>query len=345
MSNPDSLFAASGDQPPVKLIDLTPGFRFTDLICAISDRQQRTASNGNVFLSCRLRDSSGERKAIWFSPSAEALELLDGARLVRVKGFVEAQNPAFIGDIKIEDCRPEAEPEDLSPYLPPLPNDHAAQRARFFEVVRAVSNPSLFALLKEIFDPKGALWEQFEAAPAAKNMHHAYRGGLLEHSAEVAQLCERVASTLPYIDRDLLITAALLHDIGKIQEMDIGLSAGEYTEAGNLVGHVVLGSQIVTRAIENIADFPTTIKNELLHLILSHHNRPEHGAAKIPMNAEAIILCSCDLMSARAAQCREALERGVSDDFASAKEIFGWESGKVYLGAMRRMKEATAEKE
>lgn len=341
MSTSDSFFSTNGEEPPVKLIGLSPSNRFADLVCAISDKQQRTASNGNVFLSCRLRDSSGERKAIWFSPPAEALEAVAGARLVRVKGFVEGRNPIYMGDIKIEDCCPEPEPDDLSPYLPPLPHDHAAQRARFFDMVRAVSNPALFALLKEIFDPKGELWAQFETAPAAKNMHHAYRGGLLEHSAEVAQLCERVACTLPHLDRDLLITAALLHDIGKVQEMDIGLSAGEYTAAGNLIGHVVLGAQIVCSAAEKIPDLPLTLKNELLHLILSHHNRPEHGAAKIPMSAEAIILCSCDLMSARAAQCREALERGVSEDFASSKEIFGWESGKVYLGAMRRMKEET----
>jgi 3'-5' exoribonuclease len=160
---------------------------------------------------------------------------------------------------------------------------------------------------------------------------------LLEHSGEVALLCDRVASTLPHLDRDLLVTAALLHDIGKLEEMENDLNAGEYTPAGHLVGHVVLGTCTVAAAAERVPDFPAHLKHELMHLILSHHGRLEFGAARHPMCAEAIVLSLCDLMSAKTAQCRDKANADGCTDFTDRKDAFGWESERIYLGAMKRM--------
>lgn len=319
-----------------RLIDFQPDERFDGSVFAISDKQQRTAKNGKPYLTFRLRDSTGERDAKWFSPPEDALQKLDGAQLVRVQGTVESQR-AFSGDFKIEACEAVETPADLTSFLPPLPADHQAHRARFFDVIRAVKSAPLKALLKEIFRLDGEFWELFETAPAAKKMHHAYRGGLLEHSGEVAILCERIASTLPHLDRDLLLTAALLHDIGKVEEMKGDLAAGEYTAAGHLVGHVILGTCTVAAAIEKIEGFPIALKHELMHLILSHHGRLEHGAVKPPMCAEAVVLSQCDLMSAKTAQCREKVTDGVENDFLTGREAYGWEEEKLYLGAMRRV--------
>jgi len=325
-----------------RLIDFQPGERFENAVFAISDRQMKHANNGTLFLSLTLRDCTGERNARWFSPPADILAQLEGTRLVRVKGRVEIPHPVFGGSFRLESCESIETPDDLSPYLPPLPADHAAHRARFFEVVRAVKSTPLKALLKEIFRLDGEIWKAFETAPAAKGMHHSHRGGLLEHSGEVALLCERVAATLPYLDRDLLIAGALLHDIGKLDEMESDLACGEYTTAGHLVGHVVLGTCTVASAIEKIEDFPIALKHELMHLILSHHGRPEHGAARVPMCAEAMVLSLCDLMSAKAAQCREQMDKGDCDDFT---KLYGWDSNQVYFGAMKRTMSQTSENE
>lgn len=340
-SAPDA-FLRSQPAPSRRIIDFLPGERFENAVFAISDRQLKRTKDGNPFLSLKLRDCTGERNARWFSPPEGILAQLDGARLVRVKGQVQDPHPVFGGTFKLDACEAAPTPDDLTPYLSPLPSDHAAHRARFLEVVRAVKTPPLKALLKEVFRFDGEIWPSFESAPAAKSMHHSHRGGLLEHSGEVALLCERVAATLPHLDRDLLITGALLHDIGKLEEMESDLTSGEYTAAGRLVGHVVLGTCTIAAAIEKIEDFPIALKHELMHLILSHHGRPEHGAARQPMCAEAIILSLCDLMSAKAAQCREQMGKGDCDDFT---KVFGWDSDHVYFGAMRRMMAETEKNE
>ncbi len=338
---PSEESAAATPDTQRRLIDFRPGEHFENALFAIGDRQQRRAKNGNPYLDFTLSDCTGERKARWFSPPVDATQQLAKTRLVRVRGRVDI-NPAYAGDFKIETCEAAETPDDLAPFLPPLPRDHAAHRARFMEIVRAVKSEPLRALLKEIFRHDGNLWPRFETAPAAKNLHHAYRGGLLEHTGEVALLCERVASTLPHLDRDLLITAALLHDIGKLEEMESDLGAGEYTAAGRLVGHIVLGTCTIAAAAERIENFPALLKHELMHLILSHHGRLEHGAARLPMCAEALILSQCDLMSAKTAQCRELIDGGESGDFA---KVYGWESERVYLSSMRRMLEDVADEE
>jgi 3'-5' exoribonuclease len=322
-----------------RLIDLQPGDHFENAVFALAGKALRTAKSGRTYLVLKLRDCTGEKDGKWFSPPPEASVALDGARLVRVTGRVDANRSVYHGDLIIEACESAPTPPDLTPFLPALPADHAAHRARFFDVVRSVRQSQFKALLKKIFDPKGELWPRFEVAPAARALHHAHRGGLLEHTGEVAVLCDRAASTLPHLDRDLLVTAALLHDIGKLEEMESELRAGEYTPAGHLVGHVVLGTCSVACAADTIPEFPSHLKHELMHLILSHHGRLEHGAARHPMCAEAIVLSLCDLMSAKIAQCRDKLEIGDGDDFPS--KVFGWESDRMYLGAMRRVLENT----
>jgi 3'-5' exoribonuclease len=329
----DGSASADGDR---RLVDFPPGARFKDAVFAIADKQMRKASNGTFYLATKLRDCTGERNAKLWNAPPDILQTLDAAPLVRVSGHVDPR-PAYRGDFVLQTCEPQPEPADLTPFLTCLPTDHVAHRARFSEIVRSVKEPNLHALLKEIFRHDGAIWPRFETAPAAKSMHHAHRGGLLEHSGEVALLCDRVASTLPHLDRDLLVTAALLHDIGKLEEMESDLHMGEYTSAGHLVGHVVLGTCSVAAAAESIPDFPAHLKHELMHLILSHHGRLEHGAARVPICAEAVVLSLCDLMSAKVAQCREKASADGSGEFAGRNESFGWESERIYLGAMKRM--------
>ncbi len=327
-----------GTESEQRLTDLTPGRRFHNATFAFSDAQLRQAKTGKNFLLIKLRDRTGAKQARWFSPSDDILDSLQDAKLVCVSGSVDGNPGQYYGEIKLDSCVAAPTPDDLSPFIQPLPGDHAMHRARFFELIRSVQNPFCTELLKAIFDLDGENWQKFEAAPAAKTLHHGYRGGLLEHTGEVAALCDSVASTIPHLDRDVLITAALLHDFGKLEELAQDLNSGEYTQRGYLIGHVVLGTCAVREAMNRIDDFPETLKDEILHLILSHHGRLEFGAAKTPMFPEAIVLSACDLMSARIAQCRELLDNHETTDMTT--ELFGWDTRQVYLGTMKRMMES-----
>lgn len=323
-----------------RLTEFLPGDAFEGAVFIAVSLAVRVASGGSPFLSLKLRDCTGEVAAkLWNAPE-DILTQIGGSKLVKVCGFVE-RGGKYNGDFRLLGITPHEAPADLTPFLMPLPGDFKSHKARFFELIRAVKSPHLHALLKEIFRVDGAYLERFCDAPAAKSMHHAHRGGLLEHSGEVALLCDKNASVLPYLDRDLLVTAALLHDIGKLEEMESGLNAGQYTHAGELVGHVVLGTCIVASAAEKIEGFPAKLKHELMHLILSHHGEPEFGAARRPMCAEALILSLCDLMSAKIAQCRDKSD--CDGDFASMGQN-GWHGlpdapqRSIYVGKMREMR-------
>ncbi len=323
-----------------RLTSFAPGDAFQGAIFAALDLSLKTTNNGSPYLQLKLRDCTGVVNAKLWSAPPEILQTLNGAQLVRVHGQVD-NNPRYRGEFKLTAVQPHPTPADLSPFLPPLPADNAAHVGRFLDLIRSIRDPHLKALLKAIFQPTAALWPRFIEAPAARTMHHSHRGGLLEHSGEVALLCDRMASVLPHINRDLLVSCALLHDIGKLEELESDLNAGEYTLAGQLVGHIVLGTCLVAGAAEQIAGFPAQLKHEVMHLILSHHGEPEWGAARRPMCAEALILSQCDHISAKVAQCRE--KAGGDEDFARAH---GWHSAPVgsqnaiYVGPMRELMKA-----
>lgn len=323
-----------------RLSSFAPGEPFRGAVFAALDLSLKMASNGSPYLQLKLRDCTGVVNAKLWSAPPDILQTLGGAQLVRVHGQVDV-SPRYRGDFKLSAVEPHPTPADLSPFLPPLPADNSAHAGRFLDLIRSIRDPHLKALLKAIFHPDNELWPRFVEAPAAKTMHHAHRGGLIEHSGEVALMCERLASVLPHVNRDLLVSCALLHDIGKLEEMESDLNAGEYTPAGQLVGHIVLGTCLVAGAAEQISGFPSQLKHEVMHLILSHHGEPEWGAARRPMCAEALILSQCDNISAKVAQCRE--KAGGDEDFA---RVHGWHSAPVgsqnaiYVGAMRELMEA-----
>ena len=332
LARDDSLSTSDAQR---RLTDFTPGESFSGAIFAALDLAIKMASSGSPYLQLKLRDCTGVVNAKLWSAPADILQTLAGAQLVSVRGQVDV-SPRYRGDFKLFSIEPHPTPADLSPFLPPLPEDYQAHAGRFVDLIRSVREPHLKALLREIFHPEAELWSRFCEAPAAKTMHHAHRGGLLEHSGEVALMCDRMATVLPHIDRDLLVCCALLHDIGKLEELESDLNAGEYTPAGQLVGHIVLGTCLVASAAEQIAGFPAQLKHEVMHLILSHHGEPEWGAARRPMCAEALILSQCDNMSAKVAQCRE--KAGGDEDFTRSH---GWHSAPigsqnaVYVGRMR----------
>lgn len=165
-------------------------------------------------------------------------------------------------------------------------------------LAKSVGDPFFRKLLLQFFSPND-FFTAFKRAPAAKRMHHAYLGGLLEHTLAVGRLADAVAKFYSPVDRSLLLTGALLHDVGKVREFAFDQYPFEYTETGRLVGHLVLGTEMVQARIERIKDFPPKQGVWLKHLILSHHGQHEFGSPCLPMMLEAFILNFLDDLDAK----------------------------------------------
>ena len=165
-------------------------------------------------------------------------------------------------------------------------------------LLRTIKNPFIRKLLNYFFN-KSDWWPKFQEAPAAKGIHHAYIGGLLEHSLSVAQLCHFMAEHYEGVDHSLLLAGALLHDIGKLEELKTESGVIEYSVAGRLKGHLVIGSEMVSEAAGRIKGFPKELLAQLQHLILSHHGRQEFGSPTVPMTVEAFVLSFVDDLDAK----------------------------------------------
>ncbi len=167
------------------------------------------------------------------------------------------------------------------------------------ELVKSVKEPSCKRILRQVFGDK-AFFSQFVSCPGSQSYHHAYLGGLLEHTVSVARLCRSVAETYPGVDADLLVTAALLHDIGKVDELTAEVSI-EYTDAGRLLGHVVLGTTRIRTAVQRCPSVDADLAVRLQHAVLSHHGELEWGSPKKPSTLEALLLHHADNLDAKAA--------------------------------------------
>ncbi len=199
---------------------------------------------------------------------------------------------------------------DISMFIPVTSQDVEKMEQKFFGLVESVTDPLMKGLLHDMFeDPE--IWAAFKRLPAAKQYHHAYVGGLLEHTLGVALFAEAACKLHPSLDRDLVITGALLHDIGKIKEIEI-TSTIEYTSIGMLEGHVVLGYEMVK---SRVRDFPETLATKLLHIILSHHGEKSNGSPQEPMFPEAAAVYLADAYNSTIVQFIKEKEDSDTDDF------------------------------
>lgn len=298
------------------LAELLPGSKFTDSVFAVSRVREEKRGTFQV-ISVTLMDCScveGRPAADWnFTP--EKYARLCQARFLQASGSV-SDREKYSGQISLDSWEAVPQPKDTRPFLSPLPAGHQEHRNRFAALVGSVQEPHLRQLLQSVLHPEHKTREMFCQAVAAQSMHHAYRGGLLEHSVEVAELCDSACRVLPSLKRDFLVTCALLHDIGKLEEMRHGVGAGEYTESGTLVGHVFAGAYRLRTLADAIPGFPDVLKDAIVHLILSHHGKPEYGAARLPARAEAFVLAECDIMSARIHQCIKASTAAAAGQFS-----------------------------
>ncbi len=276
--------------------DLKEGDRVDDIFQVKSVRLAETRA-GKPYLILVVADRSGEIGAPVWDDAEKAAAVCESGAFVNLTGAVQSYREK--PQLKVDALRRvEKERVDLADFVVAAPRDIDAMAEELQLLVNSVKNPHIKKLLRKFF-AKGAFWERFQRAPAAKGIHLAYLGGLLELSLSVARLADCMASHYPGVDRSLLIAGSLLHDIGKLEELKTETGVVEYTDSGSLRGQLVIGSEMVSRAADTIKDFPGELLTQIQHLILSHHGRQEFGSPIVPMTVEAYLLSQIDDMDAK----------------------------------------------
>ncbi|MBQ9198597.1 MAG: HD domain-containing protein [Lachnospiraceae bacterium] len=255
-----------------------------------------TTKAGKTYYSLILQDKTGVADAkVW--ELNNAIEHFDAMDYIRVDAQVTSFNNAL--QLNVKRIRKADEGEyDPSDYFPCSGRDIDGMYKELLGIVDTVKEEHLNQLLKLFFVDDEVFIKKFKVHSAAKSIHHGFIGGLLEHSLSVAKLCIYIADNYPVIKRDLLVTAALLHDIGKVDELS-SFPENDYTDEGQFIGHIVMGAMMVDEKIRTMGDFPTVLGNELKHCILAHHGELEFGSPKKPAIIEALALAHADNLDAK----------------------------------------------
>jgi 3'-5' exoribonuclease len=260
-------------------------------------KQQRTTKANKSYLNLILGDKTGQLEGrVWELGDPRIAKDFDRGDIVKARGSASRFDDRL--QMKIDQLRLAQTSEvDKADMLPSTTFDVPTLWRQLLGFVESVANPDLRLLLTTMLDDP-ALAEAYREAPAAKQLHHAWLGGLLEHVVSLCTLADRVAPHYPLIDRDLLLTGIILHDIGKVRELswEIGF---EYTVEGMLLGHIQIGAALAERTMDSLPNFPPKLKTLVLHMILSHHGKLEFGSPKLPMIPEALVLNFLDDLDAK----------------------------------------------
>jgi 3'-5' exoribonuclease len=269
--------------------DLADG-QDVDCHFVVRSRSRRERRDGSPFLKLGLGDRSGNLEAVLWEGCDEAYPLTELGEVVRAAGRYSVHE-RWGATLTLRALRTAREDEyELADLMeaPPVPYEQMA--ADLEALIETVQRPHLRALLGKLLDPAAPIGRIYHEAPAAKYYHQAYRHGLLEHCLSVAQGAGTLAATFPGIDRDIAVTGGLLHDIGKVQAYASRNGAIELTDAGKLLGEIPLGYYLVRRTIDDVEGFPAADAQALLHIILSHHGKLEHGSPVVPCTREATLV-------------------------------------------------------
>lgn len=273
------------------LADLTLGDRVKSVFY-IKEAEFRLRKNGRTidgFL--KILDKSGEMEAIYWDIPNERIRKIKEIQIARIEGQVVKQKSDGQFQMSIHSLE-EAEgalPEDL---IPSTDKDITGLMREIDSKITSVNHQYLRTLLISFFEDL-PFREKFKKAPAAKKLHQAYRGGLAEHTVNVVNICETICRIYPQINRDFLISTALLHDIGKIEEYSLDGTI-KYTDKGKLIGHIIIGTEMIQEKIQQIHGFPDDLAMMIKHAILSHHGKFEFGSPKLPSILPAVALFYAD---------------------------------------------------
>lgn len=270
--------------------------------------------NGKPYDTVVLQDKTGTIDAKVWDPNNAGIAEFDSLDYIEVYGDITSFQGALQVNVKrIRKCQEgEYAPAD---YLPVSRFDREEMYQELLSYINGVENTYLKQLLQEFFVKDQAFISAFKQSSAAKTVHHGFVGGLLQHTLGVTKLCDYYCSTYPLLKRDLLITAAICHDMGKTREISL-FPENDYTDAGQFLGHIVIGVEMIGEKVRNIPGFPEVLENELKHCILAHHGEYEFGSPKKPAIMEAMALNLADNTDAKMETFTEILE--------SSKDNNGW---------------------
>ncbi len=288
----------------------------------VKEKGLSTTKKGEPFLALTLADRSGEVEARVWEGARDASALFSTGDVVEVEGEVTSfRDKVQININRIKKVEGEADP---SIFVESSPEDPSSMITSLAELLRSIREPHLITLVN-LFLKDHRFIEKFKKAPAAKNFHHNYVGGLLEHTLGVCRLAEAVARLYPRLDRDLLLAGGFVHDIGKVKELSCSLVI-DYTDEGRLLGHLTLGVMMLREKLQVLKSFPRDTAMRLEHMILSHHGEFEFGSPKRPKFLEALILHFIDDMDAKINAVARFMDKdardGIWTEFHRAFERF-----------------------
>ena len=270
-------------------------------------KQSAVTKNGKPYESVTLQDKTGILDAKIWDPGSQGIDDFDSLDYINVVGDITSFQGALQLNIKrVRVVQPgEYEPAD---YLPTSEKDVDEMYAELTDYIAEMENPYLKKLLASFFVEDADFEKRFKFHSAAKSVHHGFVGGLLEHTLGVTKLCDFFAQSYPILNKDLLVSAAMFHDIGKLSELS-AFPENDYTDEGQLLGHIMIGAEMIGDRIKTIPDFPVKLANELKHCILAHHGELEFGSPKKPAIVEAVALSFADNLDAKMETMKEAYSK------------------------------------
>ncbi|MDD1773277.1 MAG: HD domain-containing protein [Methanomassiliicoccales archaeon] len=310
------------------------GDEVDDVFSVKYKKPPRKYANGFMF-EVRVADRTGDITVKFWGPADEAAvrriyDTFKDGDVIRVKGqastyrdvleiSVNVESGGLVMPVQVSEYR-------YDDFVGSSKRDPDQMMSQLNSFVGKIENPHLQRLLQSFFSDEEFV-EKFKRAPASISIHANWIGGLLEHTLNVVNLCDFLTNMYPKLDKDLLLAGAMLHDIGKVIEYTVTTNIDESTD-GMLRGHIVAGAEMITRACDNIQDFPENLKLKMAHMILSHHGKPEHGSPKRPQFPEAAVVNLADDMDAQIEQYVRVKEEAQTDDqWTYSKRL-----GLIYLG-------------
>lgn len=294
------------------IADLREGDHISGIYLCKNKQNLKTKA-GKSYYSMLLQDKTGTLDAkVWdLNNGIEHFESMD---FIKVDGLITSFQGAL--QVNVRRVRRTQEQEyDIRDYLPTSRFDIEEMMKELVEIIQTIKNPYLKTLLDSFFVKDKEFIKSFKAHSAAKSVHHGFVGGLLEHTLSVTKLCDFYCKRYPILNRDLLLTAAMCHDIGKTTELSL-FPENDYTDEGQLIGHIVKGTEMIHDRIRDIPNFPQVLANELKHCILAHHGELEYGSPKKPALVEALALNLADNT--------DAMMETMTEFFAGAMDGSEW---------------------
>jgi 3'-5' exoribonuclease len=279
----------------------------------VASKQVKAKKNGEPYLALILADRSGQLEAKMWDNVDEFIAVFEQDDFLKIKGLINKYKNRF--QLTIHKLRKMEEADiDFTDYLPKTTKDIGELWRTLTEFVASFENPHLKSLV-ELFMADTEIAERYRNAPAAKTLHHAYIGGLLDHVVSLMRSCDLMTRNYSQVNRDLLLTGAFLHDIGKIQELSYN-RAFSYTTRGQLLGHMIIELEMLQAKLAKLPGFPAELKTLLEHMIISHHGQYDFGSPKLPMFPEALMLHYLDDLDSKMEAIRAQFEREAGSESA-----------------------------